>query len=132
MVYMTGHSATHKLGGIAVALGKADVPVPDADPDREAIAWQVLSWLQGKSALEGKPLRRVEFQEATRKAGRWAVQLLAGQMLVNDLALEGDAVGAGSYRGRRPSNARRNGHIISIRLFGLRGPLHSGYRRAQH
>ena len=45
------------------------------DPDREgeAIAWQVLTWLQEKGAIGGKPVRQVVFHEITADAVREAM-----------------------------------------------------------
>ena len=75
MVYATKRSAARTLGSIAAALREADALVLATDPDREgeAIAWQVLSWLQDKGALEGKAVERVVFHEITAAAVRRAM-----------------------------------------------------------
>ena len=48
MVYETGRRAARTLGAVAKALEKAEALILATDPDREgeAIAWQVLSWLE--------------------------------------------------------------------------------------
>ena len=70
MVYTTKRGAGRALGAIAAALRDADALVLATDPDREgeAIAWQVLTWLRDRGALEGKPVRRVAFHEITPDA----------------------------------------------------------------
>ncbi len=75
LVYATGRSAARTLRSIADALKGADALVLATDPDREgeAIAWQVLSWLEEKDALKGKPVRRVVFHEVTKEAVRAAM-----------------------------------------------------------
>ena len=75
MVYATKRGAGRALGAIATALRDADALVLATDPDREgeAIAWQVLTWLQDRGALKGKPVRRVVFQEITPEAVREAM-----------------------------------------------------------
>ena len=75
MVYATKRGAGRALGAIATALHDADALVLATDPDREgeAIAWQVLTWLQDRGALKGKPVRRVVFQEITPEAVREAM-----------------------------------------------------------
>ena len=75
MVYATKRSAARTLGSIAAALREGDALVLATDPDREgeAIAWQVLSWLQDKGALEGKAVQRVVFHEITAAAVRRAM-----------------------------------------------------------
>ena len=76
MVYTTTRGAGRALRAIAAALCDADALVLATDPDREgeAIAWQVLSWLQDRGALEDKPVRRVVFHEVTADAVREAMQ----------------------------------------------------------
>ena len=75
MVYVTGRRAARAMRAIAAALREADALVLATDPDREgeAIAWQVLTWLQEKDALGGKPVRRVVFHEITADAVREAM-----------------------------------------------------------
>ena len=76
MRYATRRDAKRALGAIAAALGGADTLVLATDPDREgeAIAWQVLTWLQDQGALEGKTVRRVVFNEVTARAVREAME----------------------------------------------------------
>ena len=76
LVYATKRSATPTLGSIAAALKEADGLVLATDPDREgeAIAWQVLTWLEEKGAARGKPVRRVVFHEVTAEAVRAAME----------------------------------------------------------
>ena len=45
-------------------------PSGDLDRKGEAIAWQVLTWLQDKGPLEGKSGRRVVFHEVTAESVR--------------------------------------------------------------
>ena len=61
---------------IAAALGEAEALVLATNPDREgeAIAWQVLTWLEEKDALGARPVRRVVFHEVTRDAVRAAME----------------------------------------------------------
>ena len=70
MVYETGKRAARTLGAVARALEKAEALVLATDPDREgeAIAWQVLSWLEERDAIGGRPVRRVVFHEITPAA----------------------------------------------------------------
>ena len=53
------------LGAIAQALAKADALVLATDPDREgeAIAWQVLDWLEARGAVGDRPVLRAAFHE---------------------------------------------------------------------
>ena len=53
MLYATRRGAVRTLRAIAAALAEADALVLATDPDREgeAIAWQVLTWLEEKDAL---------------------------------------------------------------------------------
>ena len=76
MRYVTRRGAARPLGAIAAALRGADTLVLATDPDREgeAIAWQVLTWLADKGALEGKTVRRVVFHEVTMEAVRDAMR----------------------------------------------------------
>ena len=75
MVYETGKRAARTLGAVAKALEKAEALVLATDPDREgeAIAWQVLSWLEERDAIGGRPVRRVAFREVTPAAVRAAL-----------------------------------------------------------
>ena len=77
MVYETGRRAARALGSIAAGLRDADslILATDPDPDREgeAIAWQVLTWLQDRDAIGGRPVRRVAFHEVTPQAVRAAL-----------------------------------------------------------
>ena len=76
MVYETaGRRAARALGRIRVALEGADTLVLATDPDREgeAIAWQVLGWLEERSALGGRTVERVAFHEVTPAAVRRAM-----------------------------------------------------------
>ena len=75
MVYETGKRAARTLGAVAKALAGAEALVLGTDPDREgaAIAWQVLSWLEERDAIGGRPVRRVVFHEITPAAVRAAL-----------------------------------------------------------
>ena len=75
MVYETGKRAARTLGAVAKALEKAESLILATDPDREgeAIAWQVLSWLEERDAIGGRPVRRVVFHEITPAAVRAAL-----------------------------------------------------------
>ena len=70
MTYRTGRAAARRLGAIAKALAEADGLVLATDPDREgeAIAWQVLEWLEERGALAGRPVFRAAFGELTGAA----------------------------------------------------------------
>ena len=93
MVAETGRGAARTLGAIARALRGAETLVLATDPDREgeAIAWQVLSWLEARGALGGAAVRRVAFHEVTPHAVRTA--------LARPRALDMDLVEA--WRARR-------------------------------
>ena len=76
MVYETaGRRAARALGAIRTALANAHGLVLATDPDREgeAIAWQVLTWLQDKDALGDKAVVRVAFHEITAAGVREAM-----------------------------------------------------------
>ena len=75
MAAETGRGAARTLGAIARALRSAETLVLATDPDREgeAIAWQVLSWLEVHGALGGAAVRRVAFHEVTPHAVRTAL-----------------------------------------------------------
>ena len=75
MVYETGKRAARTLGAIAKALARADILVLATDPDREgeAIAWQVLSWLTERYAVDDRPVLRGLFHEVTPAAVRRAL-----------------------------------------------------------
>ena len=75
MDYETGKRAARTLGAIAEALAGADILVLATDPDREgeAIAWQVLSWLTERYAVDDRPVLRVLFHEVTPAAVRRAL-----------------------------------------------------------
>ena len=75
IAYATRRGAARTLRAIAKALDGADALVLATDPDREgeAIAWQVLSWLEDNGALGDTPVRRVVFHEVTREAVRAAM-----------------------------------------------------------
>ena len=68
-------AAARTLGAIAEALAGADILVLATDPDREgeAIAWQVLSWLTERYAVDDRPVLRVLFHEVTPAAVRRAL-----------------------------------------------------------
>ena len=76
MDYETGKRAARTLGAIAEALARADILVLATDPDREgeAIAWQVLSWLTERYAVDDRPVLRVLFHEVTPAAVSTAEQ----------------------------------------------------------
>ena len=75
MDYETGKRAARTLRAIAEALARADILVLATDPDREgeAIAWQVLSWLTERYAVDDRPVLRVLFHEVTPAAVRRAL-----------------------------------------------------------
>ena len=74
MTYASGPRARRVLGRIRTALKDADSLILATDPDREgeAIAWQVLTWLQERDAMGERPVRRVAFHEFTPEAVRAA------------------------------------------------------------
>ena len=76
MVYATRRGAARALGAIAAALRGAEglVLATDADREGEAIAWQALTWLRDRGALDGKTVRRVVFHEITAEAVREAMR----------------------------------------------------------
>ena len=76
IVYATRRGAARTLRSIAAALEEAEALVLATDPDREgeAIAWQVLTWLEEKDALGARPVRRVVFHEVTKDAVRAAME----------------------------------------------------------
>ena len=75
IVYRTGRRAARTLGTIRAALAEANALFLATDPDREgeAIAWQVLTWLQERDAVGDKPVHRVAFHEVTPDAVRAAM-----------------------------------------------------------
>ena len=75
MTFEAGKGAARTLGAIARALQGADALVLATDPDREgeAIAWQVLDWLQARDATGEKPVHRAAFHEVTEAAVRAAL-----------------------------------------------------------
>ena len=75
MTYVTARRANRVLSSIRAALKDAESLVLATDPDREgeAIAWQVLTWLQEKDAIGEKPVRRVDFHEITEDGVRDAM-----------------------------------------------------------
>ena len=66
----------HRPRPIRGALKDADGLILATDPDREgeAIAWQVLIWLQDRDALGDRTVRRVAFHEVTPDAVRTAME----------------------------------------------------------
>ncbi len=70
LVYTIMPGAGPTLGAIATALRDADTLVLATDPDREgeAIAWQVLTWLQDRDVLKDRTVQRVVFHEVTPEA----------------------------------------------------------------
>ena len=92
MDYETGKRAARTLGAIAEALARADILMLATDPDREgeAIAWQVLSWLTERYAVDDRPVLRVLFHEVTPAAVRRA--------LVRPRAIDMDLMGAWQAR----------------------------------
>ena len=75
MTYASGPRARRVLGRIRTALKNADSLILATDPDREgeAIAWQVLTWLQERGVIGERPVRRVAFHEITPEAVRAAM-----------------------------------------------------------
>ena len=75
MTYVTARRANRVLSGIRAALKDAESLILATDPDREgeAIAWQVLTWLQEKDAIGERPVRRVDFHEITEHGVRDAM-----------------------------------------------------------
>ena len=75
MLAETGRGAARTLGAMAKALARADSLVLATDPDREgeAIAWQVLTWLEERNAIGDAAVHRVAFHEITPHAVRTAL-----------------------------------------------------------
>ena len=75
MLVETGRGAARTLGAVAKALARADSLVLATDPDREgeAIAWQVLTWLEERNAIGDAAVHRVAFHEITPHAVRTAL-----------------------------------------------------------
>ena len=75
MTYETGRARARTLGRIAKALAQADALVLATDPDREgeAIAWQVLDWLEAQDAIGERRVERAAFHEVTEAAVRAAL-----------------------------------------------------------
>ena len=76
MLYETGSSGRDaRSGAIRTALEGADSLVLATDPDREgeAIAWQMLTWLDERGAVGDRAVRRVTFHEITPDAVRAAM-----------------------------------------------------------
>ena len=76
MTYATaGRRAARVLGSVRAALAGAEVLVLATDPDREgeAIAWQVLMWLEERGAVGDRAVHRVAFHEVTAQAVRRAM-----------------------------------------------------------
>ena len=75
IAYATRRGAARTLRAIAAALKDVDTLVLATDPDREgeAIAWQVLTWLEENGALGDTPVHRVVFHEVTAEAVRAAM-----------------------------------------------------------
>ena len=75
MTYASGPRARRVLGRIRTALKGADSLILATDPDREgeAIAWQVLTWLQERDAIGERTVLRVTFHEITPAAVRAAM-----------------------------------------------------------
>ena len=81
MTYETaGRRAARALGSIRAALAGADALVLATDPDREgeAIAWQVLVWLEERGAVGDRAVHRVAFHEVTPEAVRRAMAVPRG------------------------------------------------------
>ena len=70
MVWEIGERSGKHIGDIKKALKKAKTLYLAPDPDREgeAISWHVQQILQNEGLLEGKTVRRVTFNEITKKA----------------------------------------------------------------
>ena len=75
MTFEAGKAAARTLGAIARALKGADALILATDPDREgeAIAWQVLDWLEDRDAVGGRRVERAAFHEVTEDAVRAAL-----------------------------------------------------------
>ncbi len=75
MTFESGKGALRTLGAIARALAKADTLVLATDPDREgeAIAWQVVDWLEERGEIGDRAVRRAVFHEVTEEAVRAAL-----------------------------------------------------------
>ena len=74
-----GGRAPRTLGTIARALEGADGVILAADPDREreAIAGQVLDWLEERDAIGDRRVKHAGFHEVTEAAVRAAVPFAA-------------------------------------------------------
>ena len=79
MRYEAGRRAPRTLGTIARALEGAGGVILAADPDRErdAIAWQVLDWLEERDAIGDRRVKHAAFHEVTEAAVRAAVPFAA-------------------------------------------------------
>ena len=75
MTFKAGKGSARTLGAIARALAKADALVLATDPDREgeAIAWQVVDWLEARRAIGERRVERAAFHEVTEAAVRAAL-----------------------------------------------------------
>ncbi len=75
MRYEAGRRAARTLGAIARALENADglVLATDLDREGEAIAWQVLDWLEERDAIGDRRVERAAFHKVTEEAVRAAL-----------------------------------------------------------
>ena len=75
MIWDFGDRGQKTLATIAKAVKQADTLYLATDPDREgeAISWHVLDALNVKGALKGKTIKRIVFNEITKKAVQDAV-----------------------------------------------------------
>ena len=70
MKWQVSSGSEKQLSEISSALRKADSLILATDPDREgeAISWHVLELLQDRDLINGKPVKRVVFNEVTKTA----------------------------------------------------------------
>ncbi len=69
MTWELGERADKPLSAITQAVKKADAVYLASDPDREgeAIAWHILEYLREKGLAKSAPIKRVTFNEITKK-----------------------------------------------------------------
>ena len=159
MTYASGPRARRVLGRIRAALKGADSLILATDPDREgeAIAWQVLTWLQERDAMDERPVRRVAFHEITPEAvraamaspreidmdlvhaqqARRALDYLVGFHLTPVLWAEaaGQPLGGPCAVGGAPPDLRARGGDRGLRsppILDRRGARHGARRRHLH
>lgn len=76
MTYVTIEKNAKHLDAIAKALKNAESLLLATDPDREgeAISWHIFVEMQDRGLLDDKPVKRIFFNEITKKAVRYALE----------------------------------------------------------